>query len=181
MKPIGPLMWEHRLIEQMVPLMKKEIDSIEQGNKPDVSFIDTTVDFFRTYADRTHHGKEEDILFRELKKKKLASDVARIMAELIEEHVVARKIVGKLREARDAYGKGESSAAENIKECLIKLSNLYPKHIEKEDKRFFYPILDYFSDKEQGAMLKEFNEFDRNMIHEKYRDIIERASGKVIR
>lgn len=181
MKPIGPLMWEHRLIEQMVPLMKKEIDRIEQGNNPDVSFIDTAVDFFRTYADRTHHGKEEDILFRELKKKKLAPDLARIMDELTEEHVGARKTVGKLREARDAYGKGESSATETIKTCLIELSNLYPKHIEKEDKRFFYPILDYFSHEEQAAMLNEFNEFDRNMIHEKYRAVIERAGGKVIR
>ena len=181
MKPIGPLMWEHRLIEQMVPLMKKEINQIEQTNKPDVNFIDTAVDFFRIYGDRTHHGKEEDILFRELEKKKLVPDLARIMEELTEEHVGARRTVGKLREARDAYVKGESPATETIKACLIELSTLYPKHIEKEDKQFFYPILDYFSDKEQAYMLEEFNEFDRNMIHEKYRDVIERSGGKVIR
>ena len=181
MKPIGPLMWEHRLIEQIVPLMKKEIDRIEQTNKPDINFIDTAVDLFRIYADRTHHGKEEDILFRDLKKKDLTPDLARIMAELTEEHVVARKIVGTLREAREAYGKGKKSAADTIKICLIDLSNLYPKHIEKEDKRFFYPLLDYFSEAEQAAMLKEFNEFDRKMIHEQYRDVLKRSGGQVMR
>ena len=181
MKPIGPLMWEHRLIEQIIPLMKKEIDRIERTNKPDINFIDTAVDFFRTYADRTHHGKEEDILFRDLKKKDLTPDLAQIMAELRQEHVVARKTVGTIREAREAYEKGEKSASETIKIGLIDLSNLYPKHIEKEDKRFFYPLLDYFSEAEQTAMLKEFNEFDRKMIHEKYRDVIERYGGKVMR
>ena len=181
MKPIGPLMWEHRLIEQIIPLMKKEIDRIERTNKPDINFIDTAVDFFSTYADRTHHGKEEDILFRDLKKKDLTPDLAQIMAELRQEHVVARKTVGTIRKARETYEKGEKSASKTIKIGLIDLSNLYPKHIEKEDKRFFYPLLDYFSEADQAAMLKEFNEFDRKMIHEKYRDVIERSGGKVMR
>ena len=32
----------------------------------DPVFIDTAVDFIRTYADRCHHGKEEDLLFKAL-------------------------------------------------------------------------------------------------------------------
>ena len=32
----------------------------------DPVFIDTAVDFIHTYADRCHHGKEEDILFKAL-------------------------------------------------------------------------------------------------------------------
>ena len=51
---------------------------------------------------------------------------------------------------------------------LEKLITLYPRHIYTEDKEFFYPILEYFSKKEQDNMLKEFWEFERNMIHEKY-------------
>jgi hemerythrin-like domain-containing protein len=50
---------------------------------------------------------------------------------------------------------------------------LFPKHIEKEDKHFFYPILDYFTGKEQDAMLQEFWEFDKKMIHEKYKKVVE--------
>ena len=64
MKPIGPLMWEHRLIERMVKLLKKELIKIKEIDKVDTNFILIVVDFFRTYADRTHHGKEEDILFK---------------------------------------------------------------------------------------------------------------------
>jgi len=57
--------------------------------------------------------------------------------------------------------------------CLKELSEFYPRHIEKEDKHFFFPILGYFSKAEQDAMLSEFEEFDRNMIHEKYTKLVD--------
>ncbi len=39
------------------------------------------------YADRTHHGKEQDILFRDLEKKELSPNHTKIMGELLEEHI----------------------------------------------------------------------------------------------
>ena len=64
MKPIGPLMWEHMLIEKMARLFKVEIEKNTEQKSVNTGFIDAAVDFFRTYADRTHHGKEENILFK---------------------------------------------------------------------------------------------------------------------
>jgi hemerythrin-like domain-containing protein len=57
----------------------------------------------------------------------------------------------------------------NISENLRKLVEFYPKHIEKEDKVFFPAARAYVTDSEDQAMLAEFWEFDRRMIHEKYR------------
>ncbi len=64
MKPIGPMMREHRLIERMLRQLGHELDAINTRHTTDPVFIETAVDFFRTYADRTHHGKEEEIYFR---------------------------------------------------------------------------------------------------------------------
>jgi len=172
MKPIGPLMWEHRLIEQMLRLFEGEIRKINELNRIDTVFVDTAVDFIRIYADRTHHGKEEDILFRDLLKKPLTSEHAKIMGQLVEEHTYSRMIVGKLVEAKERYLKGEEALQEII-DYLKELAQFYPRHIEKEDKRFFFPILDYFTKEEQDRILHEFWEFDKNMIHEKYRKVVE--------
>lgn len=172
MKPIGPLMWEHRLIEKMLRLFEGEIKKISELNRLDTVFIDATVDFIRTYADRTHHGKEEDILFSELAKKKLFPEHARIMDELMEEHRHARQMVGKLVTARDRYLQGENTLKEVI-DLFRELAQFYPAHIEKEDKHFFFPCLEYFTDEEQKQMLAQFNEFDRSMIHEKYNKVVE--------
>jgi len=173
MKPIGPLMWEHRLIEKMAHLINDEITRIKERNKVDMVFIASAVDFFRTYADRTHHGKEEDILFRDLATKNLLPEHDKIVKELIEEHIFARKTVGRLLEANKKYLEGDINSPAEVLLCLQNIVDLYPKHIEKEDKHFFFPILDYFTKREQDAMLKEFWEFDKNMIHEKYKKLVE--------
>jgi hemerythrin-like domain-containing protein len=78
MKPRGLLMIEHRLIEKMISLIKKELARLNSGEsqKPDPKFLDNAIDFIRTYADRTHHGKEEDILFAKLAEKNIQGDDA---------------------------------------------------------------------------------------------------------
>ena len=114
MLPIGPLMAEHRIIEKMLALMEKEIEKMKKFNKANPIFIDTAVDFIRMYADRTHHGKEEEILFRELEKKNLSPNHTKIMEELIEEHVWARKKVGNLVAAKKSYANGNIDAVEEI-------------------------------------------------------------------
>ena len=179
MKPIGPLMWEHRLIEKMLSFFERATKKITEQNKVDPLFVDTAVDFIRTYADRTHHGKEEDILFRDLIKKPLSQEHARIMEELVEEHKYARSKVGMLVDAKQRYLKGENTLREVVV-LLNELANFYPKHIEKEDKHFFYPCMDYFTREEQDRMLTEFYEFDRNMIHEKYRKIVDQVEARFV-
>jgi hemerythrin-like domain-containing protein len=178
MKPIGPLMIEHRLIERMIRIIGDEIGTMAEKRKVDTVFVDACVDFFRTYADRTHHGKEEDILFRDLERKKLSAEHKKVMDELVEEHVYARGVVGKLNEAGSRYLAGDATALEDTLNCLETLVRFYPVHIEKEDKHFFFPCLEYFSRDEQDVMLGEFWEFDRKMIHEKYQKVVEAREGK---
>ena len=66
MQARGALMMEHRLIERVVTLMQSALHDIESTGRIDLVFVQAIVDFIGTYADRTHHGKEEDILFRRL-------------------------------------------------------------------------------------------------------------------
>ena len=178
MKPIGPLMWEHRLIERMVTLLTKELQRIEKDGKVDLEFLEVAVDFIRTYADRTHHGKEEDILFRELTKKQLSDEHTKIMNELIEEHIFGRKTVTSLVSAKESYMRGNTQYPNDIVAFLKELIQFYPAHIEKEDEHFFHPILGYLSEKEQDDMLNEFYEFDRRLVHEKYEKLVEGLERK---
>ena len=173
MKPIGPLMWEHRLIEKMLGHMMRHIDKAETDKKINPIIIDTAVDFIRMYADRTHHGKEEDILFRELKQRKLSDHDRQVMEELIQEHVFGRRTTQALVAANTRYRNGDPAALAEIAGCLQTLAEFYPKHIAKEDQVFFPAVRACFTEAEEQAMLAEFREFDRNMIHEKYRALVE--------
>jgi hemerythrin-like domain-containing protein len=176
--PIGPLMKEHRLIEKMILLMDAEIEKMKKYQKANPVFIDIAVDFIRMYADRTHHGKEEDILFRDLEKKGLSPNHTKIMNELVEEHIWSRNKVSKLVDAKNQYLKGNVKILDEIIVLLKNLVEFYPKHIEKEDKHFFIPVMKYFGEEEQETMLQEFWQFDKTLIHEKYKKVIESLQNK---
>lgn len=172
MMPAGPLMIEHRLIERVVKLWKKELESITKNNAVDMCFIEFAVDFMKTYADRCHHGKEEDILFRDLKKKDLSSELKRILDELIHEHGIARKTVATLVDAKGRYASENRDSLSEMVPAIKKLIELYPSHIEKEDRHFFLPCMKYFNAQEQAAMLEEFWIFDRKLFHERYKSLV---------
>ncbi len=178
MQPIAPLMIEHRLIERMIKVMKDELHSMKTGRKANPVFIETAVDFIRTYADRCHHGKEEDILFRDLEKKAMSEDHKKTMNELVEEHRWGRETTRELLEAKEKYQQGEMESLSTILDRMKSLVDFYPKHIEKEDRGFFIPVMKYFSEAEKRAMLEEEYEFDRQFIHEKYKDVVTEAEGR---
>jgi hemerythrin-like domain-containing protein len=178
MQARGPLMIEHRLIEKMLGVIRRSLEQAEQAQAIDPCFVDVVVDFIRIYADRTHHGKEEDILFSELRKKQLSGKDQLLMDELIEDHILVRSTTKKLAEANMLYRKGNKAEFGEVTACLKTLVELYPKHIRNEDDVFFPAARTYVSDMEDQTMLKEFWEFDRKMIHEKYKAVVTGLEAK---
>lgn len=179
MQPIAPLMMEHRLIERMVTLMRQDLERIRANILVDPEFafvdpvfIDTAVDFLHIYADRCHHGKEEEILFAELANKDLAPDLKKIMDGLTEEHVRARDYTRELVKAKENYLRQEPEAVNQILFYLDKLTAMYPKHIMTEDQHFFIPCMEYLTASEKDAMLEKMWEFDRRLIHERYEGVV---------
>jgi hemerythrin-like domain-containing protein len=179
MKPIAPLMIEHRLIERMVGVMEDYVTSVRGDKKVNPAFVDVVLDFFRTYGDKTHHGKEEDILFAALAKKNLSADHKKMLDILIDDHVQARKLIAKLAEANTKYVKGNADAVNDIITYLETLTVVYRKHIALEDKQFFIPSLGYFTKDEMDTMLSDMWEYDRNMIHIKYKEVVGQAKEMI--
>jgi hemerythrin-like domain-containing protein len=176
MKPRSPLMVEHRLIEQMLAVINDQRAVMLAKDNFNPIFIDAVADFFKTYADRTHHGKEEEIFFKALATKNMSPEDRKAMQELIEEHKFARKKVTELLQAKEDFLAGKNGALKTLKtllESLTKLVEFYPEHIRREDEVFFPDTEKYFTKAELDAMLKEFWEFDKKMIHEKYQRVVE--------
>jgi len=166
-------MHEHRVIERMLAVLARELAAAGTDGPVDSKVIDAGTDFIRTYADRCHHGKEEDILFRQLASKNLDADIAAAMADLIADHVHGREMTHTLIEANRRYAEGDLSARSEVVATTQALIDFYPVHIEKEDRHFFKASLEYFSDTEKSQMLRKFDEFDRALIHAVYLALVE--------
>ena len=142
MLPVAPLMIEHRLIERMIAVLRSELDTIASARNPNLVLVDSAVDFIRTYADRTHHGKEEDILFRVLAGKRLTADHKQRMDELISDHIFARHETMQLSEAKERHLEGDIGALNEMSMHMERLIKFYPGHISKEDEGFFLPVME---------------------------------------
>ena len=93
-------------------------------------------------------------------------------------HVLGRNNVKKLVIAKEGYAQGNKNALKDITENMGTLIKFYPKHIEKEDKHFFIPCMDYFTQQERDIMLKEGEEFDKKLAQVDYEKIVEQLEEK---
>ena len=169
MELIGLLMREHRLIEQIIPILETELRHISQDQCIHLPFIHRIVDFFRIYVDKLHHGKEEDILFATLSQKPLDIGHQRILEELMDEHRQARRAIQQLVSSTEAWSTDETMALQDAAESLTTLVTLYSQHIRKEDKAFFLPCQAYFTKAEREQLLATGMQFDQTVIHDIYR------------
>ncbi len=89
----------------------------------------------------------------------------------------ARALTRRLVDANRRYDAGDTEALGEIEEVMGELVRFYPVHIAKEDRHFFKPSMQYFSDAERAQMLAAFDEFDRMLIHEKYKGLVDRLEA----
>jgi hemerythrin-like domain-containing protein len=101
-----------------------------------------------------------------------------MVAELVKEHNWARQQTREMVEATERYARGDQDAYLTVTARLSALVDFYPQHIEKEDRRFFLPVMRYFSQEERDAMLQEGCDFDSTLIHEKYKAVVALAEQK---
>ena len=169
MLPIGQLMIEHRLTYRMVTLFNRELERIGDTGMADQDFIDSAAGYMREFADTCHHGKEEKILFARLAEKPLAPELKKTMEDLIQEHVLMRKITNDLVRAKERYIQNDIGGKADIIASINNIIELYPAHMEKEDRHFFLPAMGYLTDREKDDMLDNFFEFDSRLFHDGYR------------
>jgi len=125
MQPISPLMIEHRIIKRMIKIINSKLEEYKKTKTPNKLFIESSVDFIRIYADKTHHGKEAGILFRELKNKQLSTEHKKILNELIQEHITARKTTNQLEATKTLYFLGHKKALDLLLEKMDFLGKTY--------------------------------------------------------
>lgn len=129
---------EHRLILRMIALLEKNAPLTAAGRYNNWQFYLDGVDFIRSYADRFHHAKEEDILFEALVTNGMPRANSPIAAMLME-HDQGRAFVKTMetaaQEALDGLPGREGIIAENA----LAYAGLLREHIAKEDD-ILYPL-----------------------------------------
>lgn len=170
MKSIDILVEEHNNIKKVLGIIRKACIQIVNGEEVQhEDFIDM-IDFIRNYADKYHHGKEEDMLFIDMSKE-LGTDIKNgpIQGMLIE-HDLGRRYIGNLDIALTKYQGGEKDAKVDIIANAISYANLLAEHIHKEDNALYQFALNRLTDKTKDKINQEIEEFENVKAHKDTRE-----------
>lgn len=176
--PADLLGLEQHLIARVLRILRRQSASIREGSAVDPVFLTIVADFIATYVGRVHHGKEEEILLRELDDRDLAPEERREMEELVQDHVQIRRLVSGLEEGIAALQEGQEGAPEAILDAISGVLEIYLSHMDREDEVFFPAATDYLTDSDRAAVLECMPALDRAMIHEKYASVAEELEGR---
>ena len=163
MKPTEELKDEHQAIKLALKILGKICEKLELGAGVDPAHLENMVDFIRTFADRCHHGKEEDLLFPEMEKAGMPREGGPI-GVMLTEHDAGRRFVKGMIEAAGQYRAGESGAASQFAENARNYIDLLTRHIDKEDN-ILYPMADkLLPEDRQQALLADFAKVEAERI-----------------
>lgn len=153
---------EHQNILKVIDALLKEGGELESEKEIDKIFFKRAIEFIRGYADKFHHAKEEDILFKEFN---IAAEAGCAHCNPVEQMLVEHNL------GRDFVKGLEKGLEENNKEKIILnargYAQLLQEHIFKEDN-IMYPMADdALNQKVKEEMLEKFKEAEQRLIKEK--------------
>jgi hemerythrin-like domain-containing protein len=163
MDALTVLVDEHRVILGVLDSLERIAAKARAAGTLDVASARDAVAFFRDYADRCHHAKEEDLLFPLLEKEKGFSTESGPTAVMRAEHVEGRACVRRMGESVDAAEAGDKKAVGRFVEAAGCYLDFLRSHIGKEDHCLF-PNLGYtLTGDDHRRLLAAYDAAERKM------------------
>ena len=167
---------EHKVILRMVKVLTALHGRLESGDDVDAATLTDILDFFRAFADKGHHAKEEDILFPTLEKNGVRPQGCPI-GTLKNEHKQGRALMAALNDAIGKYTSGDSIARLAISTTIKGAIDLYTDHIWREGYLLFPMTKKVLSKSELEGLTENFCKVETRFgsdFHHKYEQIVER-------
>ena len=156
--PTQVLMAEHELILEALDALERRVTAIGAGTPPDRAYIEKAVTFLREFADKCHHGKEENLLFRRMTERGFPAQGGPI-AVMLSEHDAGRAYIRGIAEGAAKLGT-DPAAANQIAENARGYIDLLRAHIGKENNVLF-PMADRaLTPEDQAHLAQEFERFE---------------------
>ena len=165
------LITEHDNIVRFADFMKAKCCEILEGKEPDVKLFRQGIDFVRNYADKHHHGKEEQILFG-IMLDKLGQVAEKLIRHgMLVEHDLGRMYMTELENALNRYE--ENRSTENKLDIITYMTayiDLIKRHAGKENTVAFGFADRSLSAEDKALADEKTREFETDAEKAKSRD-----------
>jgi len=129
-------MREHRFIEELLSSLEVFVDQLEVDQQEARKTIADFAEFFREFADRWHHGKEEDQLFAALGDHGFPRDAGPLLV-MVGEHNIGRQRIKELGAIASGEGPLSEEELRQTRASAGAFISMLRMHIQKEDAILF--------------------------------------------
>jgi len=159
MSALDLLKKEHKLIQRYLDNLSVAQELLNTRETVPPSVIDHTIRFAKEFMNKTHHFKEEYVLFLKMAEKK-GGELDPQIVSLRDQHERSRNLVSKIKEAKKGYEKGDEIAFSTLAENMGYYVSLENQHLYREN-HVFYPMAEkLFSADEMAGFDSEFEKID---------------------
>ena len=162
-QPTQILRNEHEVILKALNVLEDCCELIRQGTAVPPETLESLIEFFRLYADRCHHGKEEDLRFPALEAKGIPREGGPIGC-MLHEHEQNRALTRAMLQAVAELRSGNAEALQTWAETAEQYSEVLSEHIYKENNILFVMAERAFSEAEEPALMARFNQVNDEKI-----------------
>jgi len=150
---------EHDVILKMLAVTGEVARRLGEEKRVAPDVLSRLLEFFKLFADKCHHGKEEDLLFPLLEKKGMPRDGGPV-GVMLEEHDRGRRLIGQMSEATEAYAKDPAGAGRRWAHAARAYTTLLESHIDKENNILFRMAERMLSAQEQQDLAASFEKVE---------------------
>ncbi|OCL26501.1 hemerythrin [Orenia metallireducens] len=137
MESIKLLVEEHKNIKRVLKVVRKLSIKVFESGEVDFASFYNGIDFIRNYADKHHHNKEEEILFKKLSEELGEPLASGPISAMFSEHDLGRLFIYNLEQALKAVKAGNGEAKVDIIANAVAYTDLLYRHIDKEDNAIY--------------------------------------------
>ncbi len=156
-KATNDLRKEHEVILHALDLLDQALQSNTKDDQLKLQFGNELVNFLKTFADKCHHGKEENHLFTALVDKGFPSDSGPI-GVMLQEHKQGREYIALMKKSLDSNDLPGFSANAALYRDLLR------NHIAKENNILFMLADKALEDDIQDTLYKKFMDHEETIL-----------------
>lgn len=128
---------EHKNIQRGLKVLRNMCIAVINSKLEDYDDFYTMIDFIRSYADKHHHGKEEEYLFKIMTRDMGDEKVKGPLSGMYIEHDLGRLFIKNLEAAVNNVKSGDMNARVDVIANAIAYTDLLTRHIDKENNAIY--------------------------------------------
>jgi hemerythrin-like domain-containing protein len=172
-KATQDLKQEHDAILHVLKIINAAISAGDQAESEKSEYFKQMVYFLKIFADKCHHGKEENYLFETLVKAGVPNEEGPI-GVMLRDHDWGRECISLMDQALETKNLAKFIEAASIyRDLLI-------GHIDKENNILFTMADDLLNEQQQEEMFEKFEQYEESVIghgvHEELHGMIHKWS-----